>query len=289
MKITKTLIAFAVISILFLTKTSIYNSAFSNAGGAPVARCGAPFDGGATCAISGCHTGGPLPAVNPGATITSNIPSSGYTPGTIYTITATITRAGHTKFGFEVSPQDSLGVLLGTMTESPGQTRFAGTTPNPKYMTHTLSSNTSGSGTKSWSFNWTAPAAGTGMVTFYGAFNAANNNLSSSGDTIFLATLAISENTSVGVEDNSNHFNLKVFPIPAKDKINLSFSLKEKKQLEIKLFDVSGKIYKTMLSEIRSQGDYHDSFNLSDLFSKGIYFLKIETDEMSYVKKIIID
>ncbi|MBC7412670.1 MAG: T9SS type A sorting domain-containing protein, partial [Bacteroidia bacterium] len=46
-------------------------------------------------------------------------------------------------------------------------------------------------GTKSWSFDWTAPATNIGSVTFYGAFNGSNNNGSSTGDIIYTTTLVV--------------------------------------------------------------------------------------------------
>jgi hypothetical protein len=44
--------------------------------------------------------------VTPGL-ISSNIPSAGYTPGAQYQITASISEAGRSKFGFSISPQNS--------------------------------------------------------------------------------------------------------------------------------------------------------------------------------------
>jgi hypothetical protein len=122
--------------------------------------------------------------------ITSNIPASGYVPGNTYNITATATRAGHVRFGFEVSPQSPTGVLLGTLiVTNTTETQLVGAN---KYITHKLAG-TTGSGSKTWNFNWTAPVAGTGNVTFYGAFNCANNSGTSAGDTIFKSTLLVSE------------------------------------------------------------------------------------------------
>jgi len=48
-----------------------------------------------------------------------------------------------------------------------------------------ISGETIGSGNISWSFDWIAPTAGTGDITFYGAFNSTNSNSSTSGDEIY--------------------------------------------------------------------------------------------------------
>jgi len=124
--------------------------------GAPPAKTGSPGDG-SNC--TECH-GGTATSVT--GWITSNIPSGGYTPGQTYQITATNQLTGSGKFGFEVSPQNAAGTLLGTLAAGTNS-QLVGSN---KYVTHTNANTT----VSSWTFNWTAPAAGTGTVTFYGAF-----------------------------------------------------------------------------------------------------------------------
>ena len=172
--------------IIFIVYDTITNEAGSHTSGAPIMRTGSPGDGGATC--KNCHAG-PTPVTEPGL-ITSDIPAYGYTAGQTYTITATVVRNGHTKFGFEISPQSSSGTLLGTMiVTNTTETQLIG---SGKYITH-KTGGVSGTNSRTWVFNWTAPAAGTGNVTFYGAFNITNAMNNSSGDTTVLSTLTVSE------------------------------------------------------------------------------------------------
>jgi hypothetical protein len=161
------------------------NQAMSNTSGSPAARTGSPGD---VLTCTACHSG-PAPSTQTGW-ITSTIPAAGYVPNTTYTITATVTRPGHTKFGFEISPQNITGGLLGTLVNTSTQTHLVGSN---KYITHTSSGTTGTTGFHTWTFNWTAPVTGTGAVTFYGAFNATNASNNSSGDTIFLSTLTVQE------------------------------------------------------------------------------------------------
>lgn len=168
---------------------SIYNNGHSNSSGAPNGFTGSPGDGGNTCAVSGCHSG-----ISVGIktnVFTSNIPTDGYVPGTTYTITATVRSSpSRNTFGFQISPQTNAGVLVGSMISTSAGTKLTGA---GKYLTHTSSGITGSGGVKSWSFNWVAPVAGTGNVTFYGAFNHANGNGGTSGDSIFKSTFIISE------------------------------------------------------------------------------------------------
>jgi hypothetical protein len=142
--------------------------------GAPAGYTGSPGDG-HNC--TSCH-GGSQSTVS--GWITSDIPADGYTPGTNYTITVTVSGSGQK--GFEVSPQDGTGTLLGTLTAGTGNHL----TGSGKYVTHSAKSSAN---PKTWSFTWTAPAAGTGLVTFYGAFCV-------SEPVTKLSTMDVSENTS---------------------------------------------------------------------------------------------
>ena len=83
------------LSIFFYPTTSN-----SNGSGSPGGKTGSPSDG-ASC--TGCHYAG----LGTGATITTNIPPSGYVPNQTYTITANINQSGINKFGFEITAEEA--------------------------------------------------------------------------------------------------------------------------------------------------------------------------------------
>jgi hypothetical protein len=140
-----------------------FNQLNSYPTGAPAGYSGSPADG-QNCA--NCHGGTASTATN---VLTTNVPSAGYTPGQSYTITVTIAGSSAKK-GFEVSVQNGSGAMLGTLASGTGS-MVVGT----KYVTHT-SAKTSNPST--WTFNWTAPAKGTGTVNIYGAFVNGNSIIS---------------------------------------------------------------------------------------------------------------
>ena len=160
---------------------------YSSPDGAPSGVANDPSSGSANC--TSCHSGtATTPAISV-ANISTNIPTAGYTPGTTYTITATINYAGRTRFGFEISPQNTAGTYKGNIIiTNSSQTKITGT----KYITQTSGGN-SGTGTKTWTFNWVAPVAGTGTVTFYGSMLAANNNGGTSGDITYILQKSVNE------------------------------------------------------------------------------------------------
>ncbi|MFZ4522256.1 MAG: choice-of-anchor V domain-containing protein [Bacteroidales bacterium] len=142
--------------------------------GSPAGYTGSPGDG--QHCVS-CHGGS---AATVTGWITSNIPAAGYTAGTAYTMTVTVSGTG--KKGFEVSPQNASGTQLGTLAAGSGNHTTGGT----KYVTQSSSGSTNS--TVTWNFTWTAPVAGTGTVTFYGAFTVGKSNTK-------LSTTVVNENT----------------------------------------------------------------------------------------------
>ncbi len=186
-----------------------------NAGGAIAGYCGDPAGGSLTCTF--CHSGPPATPV--GGLITSDIPVEGYMPNATYTITATVTRAGHSRFGFGISPQNSSGAFIGTLVNTGPETQLIGSGSN--YITHAFSG-IGGAGSKTWTFNWTAPPQGTGSATFYGAFNVTNTDFTMNGDTIYTSTLLVPEALNTGTTElGSNERAFSVYPNPATDRITI--------------------------------------------------------------------
>lgn len=169
--------------VLIIVNDGLNSTIQSNSSGAPAGHAGSPFDnGGATC--SSCHSGG---SFSPTVSVTTNIPAGGYVPGTTYQLTATVSAVGASKFGFQTTAQGLGGTQLGTLVSTSGQTQLLS---GSKYITHTSSGN-SGTGTKTWTFNWTAPNPAAGTVPFFTAFVAANNNGQNSGDVVSTSTIFV--------------------------------------------------------------------------------------------------
>lgn len=81
----------------------------------------------------------------------------------------------------------------------------------------------------------------------------------------------------VALERNEEAFAIEIYPVPARDQINLT-DLPEETE-HVHLLSVSGQI-------IKSIDKAFSHINISDL-SPGIYFLKVETEDESVVKKFI--
>jgi hypothetical protein len=251
----------------------------SSSAGAPAGRTGSPGDG-SNC--TGCHSG---TAINQTGWITSNIPASGYTPGQTYQITGTATSSGRTKFGFQISPQNPSGQLLGTMASTSANTQLTGSN---KYMTHTAAGNQGGNGSHTWTFNWTAPAAGTGDVTFYGAFNATNNSSTTAGDIIYLSTLAVQENVTSGIIEKTATSDFSVFPNPITDgtiRMNLNKTLNG--MTTVQVYSLSGTLIQSETLTGIQAGSTH-SIQLPAGIPQGLYLMNLVSEDATSVQKILV-
>lgn len=261
--------------------SSTSDNAHSNASGAPPGNSGSPADN-KTCAQIGCHPGTASAIAD---IISSDVPSTGYVPGTTYTISATVTDPSIVKFGFEISPQSSTGTLLGTMAIiNTTTTKFASTTN--KYVTHKSSGTSFPGHTGNWSFLWTAPGSGTGDVTFYGAFNFSNNNGSSTGDVIHTSTLTVNEGFGVGIGETDDITTFNLFPNPVVNQVNINYTVEQQKRIVISLLNLSGQVVSVLKNEIATSGNYSQTFSMEQ-YPKGIYLLEIKSGDYNTTRKII--
>jgi hypothetical protein len=227
--------------------------------GAPEAKTGSPGDAGL---CTDCHGG---TATTTAGLITANIPSGGYVPGTTYQITATNPITGTGRMGFEVSPQNVAGALLGTLIAGSGS-QLVG---SGKYVTHVSANAT----TNSWTFSWVAPAAGTGTVTFYGAFAKGNPG------PVVKSTLIVQEQTSTGITDLASGF--KVFTTSA-GTVNLQMNT-EVNNAKITILDLSGRVI--LNTSIPGKG----SSQLNQNLHTGVYLVVVEAGKSVIKKKIFVN
>lgn len=250
---------------LFISGGIIISSFILYPTGSPGGKTGSPGDGGANC--TGCHSG---TAQQISGWITSNIPGSGYIAGQTYTITANATHSGAALYGFEVTAEDVSGAKTGTIViTDAAQTKKVNSN---KAITHTASGTSPSGGSKTWSFDWTAPASGTGTVKFYGAFNAANGDGNNTGDVIYTSTLTVSEATT-GITDNlAASVDIKVYPNPFADYIEIAYGNLEKPIKSIRLSGQDGRMIIVKGIENGNQDKYRID---ASGFSKGIYFITV--------------
>jgi photosystem II stability/assembly factor-like uncharacterized protein len=96
-------------------------------------------------------------------------------------------------------------------------------------------------------------------------------------------------NLPSGINNNSqtaSNFVLKQnYPNPFNPETNITFELKQKAYVTLKVFDLSGKEVAKLVDGTKTSGSYNVKFNGANL-SSGVYFYKLESGEYSEVKKM---
>jgi len=166
--------------LLFFVASSSSAFAFSFLA-PPAEKTGAPNE--STC--MDCHLGNDLNASDGSLMLT--VPET-YIPNEVYTVVVNLSHTGQSKWGFEMTALDADGARAGAFAaDDAGNTGL--TEANDKqYIHHTTAGTAAGTNdAHSWEFEWTAPDADIGPITFYTAGNAANNDGGTTGDYIYTA------------------------------------------------------------------------------------------------------
>lgn len=247
---------------------------------------GSPADG-LTC--NNCHIGG---TITPSITISST-PSFGagdtYSPGTTYTIS--VLGAGYSLYGFDLEILNSQSTIassvldFGTLAIPPSGETI--NTPAPGYtysdIMHTAPRSSA------FTVIWTAPASGTGYL--YCALLGVNNNGATSGDKGNTKTMTLTSATANGIFESSekDHISgLAIYPNPCINVINLAYTLKVSAFVHIELFNIDGAKVSDIIGENQDAGQQEIHFDIPSTSPKGTYVVKINLNDKSISKKVII-
>jgi hypothetical protein len=232
--------------------------------GAPAGHTGSPGDA-KNCTV--CHGGTATPI---SGILTSNVPPTGYLAGETYDFTVALSGAG--RKGFQASPQNVAGALLGTLIAGQGN-QVVGFN---KYVTHTAASNAA---TATWNFQWTAPTTpGTGDVTMYIAGVISQPN-------VRLSSLLLNENYNVGIDEREAGV-ARIYPNPGSGSLFLDMNLKNQGMLKAEVFTLSGQKANFSLEQQIQEGNSNISLNHN--LSPGTYILRLSTPDGQSNRKLVV-
>lgn len=268
MKTKITLGTFAILLALFFTS---YSDVIANAGGSPGGRSSSGGDMGGSCGQGGCHGGGHT--ATPGIIVTDSIPAAGYTPGMTYRIGVAGTSGTSSKFGFELAAENAANATAGTFASIDARTQIL----TNGHATHTNAGNSGVMGAFGWQLNWTAPAAGTGTVTFSAAVLVANNNGTNSGDATIINSRTVNEATTTTLTELGAN-NTKLYPNPIGD--NLNIYSEDNTVNQITILTMEGKLmYESAINSV-------DQIDVS-FMNKGMYFVTVRNNGSQYTTRMI--
>ncbi|MBD3749685.1 MAG: T9SS type A sorting domain-containing protein [Sphingobacteriales bacterium] len=90
------------------------------------------------------------------------------------------------------------------------------------------------------------------------------------------------------IEVQSALDQLKIYPNPVTDQLNLTYNLKKESNVNIKLLDVLGNEIMILLSKKVPAGEQTNTFYLDSKLSSGFYFVRVTVDSESMIKRISV-
>ena len=99
----------------------------------------------------------------------------------------------------------------------------------------------------------------------------------------------VAKNSSVAsLESQKPIDNVKVYPNPVSDQLNLSYTLKKESLVTIKILDVLGNEVVTLFNQRQPAGAQNNKFTIDTKLNTGFYFVRIIAGSDSIVKRISV-
>ncbi|MBZ0098297.1 MAG: T9SS type A sorting domain-containing protein [Taibaiella sp.] len=263
----RTLLLFSALGLLYVTMSGYSTGPSGTPQGVMTAKQG--------CSGSGCH-GGPitdtalkLKLVQDGHT--DPIPAFGkYSPNAKYTVTVTFNRPGAAKYGYIVLATYGVNNQAGMFANPNSNPGVKITSKPPHTVVEQPSPITPGPNGMEAIFEWTAPAKGTGSVTFSVAANGTNGNgAADTGDRYAYKFITFQEGFPVSVNDVAREIDVMAYPNPTDAILNVDIRNNVPGQYYYRVYSSSGVLV--------IEGHLQTSVNRLDIsaMSGGVYFMSI--------------
>lgn len=94
--------------------------------------------------------------------------------------------------------------------------------------------------------------------------------------------------TSKAADNDKILNNVKVYPNPVSDRLNLSYSINKDSNVTIKIMDVLGNEVTTLFTERLSAGEQASSFSIASRLNSGFYFIRVSVGSEIITKRISV-
>ena len=114
----------------------------------------------------------------------------------------------------------------------------------------------------------------------------------SKGDVLGDCSSSITVHNKPEFENSEEAIKLNAYPNPSSSSATITYSIGKTGKVSLKIFDIMGRIIKTLVNGEVTAGIYNIQWNVNDekgiAVPAGIYFLRMETDNYSETKKISV-
>lgn len=245
------------------------------------------YDGdgvGETCAH--CHTGGNFdPSLEITVKNTSNQNVLGYTPGASYSVHVKINHGSGTPDGYGFQ-------LVGIVdADSSGINKFTNISSNAKEVAgifgrYYYEHKNGVSVANEFTFDWVAPTAGTGDITFYSSGIAVYKNAANSGDGAANNKLTLQEGQILSNQSSFSIANIRLLGNPSVDEIHIVLDATLASDATISLYDINGQQVINAKQDL-VVGSNPISLDATSL-KEGVYILSVQTKQGNITKKVLL-
>lgn len=210
-----------------------------------------------------------------------------YEPDQTYRVRVTNEVAGGDPagFGFQIlclkAPKDQNGDDAAAFSNPASNVKIAIATSNGRqYAEHNGESETN-----VFEVDWTAPAAGTGAVTFYSCGNAVNNNNMNSGDGADCEVLELAESDPSSTVEANGGVKILLYPNPVQEEMKVTLISDISAEFDMEIFDMQGRLMiKESIEFMTGENSYFYDVNK---LSKGTYLVKFSNEEKIATAKLL--
>lgn len=247
---------------------------------------GAPGDAGATCIT--CHGNNAAIELSLDIAMTDGDGNAidKYVPGTIYngSVTLNVIQGAPAAHGFQIvainAALDENGPSVNTFSDPDADVQIATPSNGRQYAEHNGPNSTD----NIFEFKWTAPAEGSGTVTFYSCGNGVDLGGSTAGDNAACSTFEMPERP-VSLFDLNVLADLSVAPNPVQDQINLTVASQLTGEFNARVFSASGQEVLQRTVTLNG-GNNRFTFPAHDL-TAGIYFLQLSNGHQGATLRVV--
>ena len=252
------------------------------------------------CGPSHCHSSGATTGISVAIELDSaGVPTTHYKGGMTYTVKITGTpgsATSNTLYGFQLnalkgSASSTNNVDAGTWASTglPAHTHMTAPVSTLTQLTTMEHSDTIRMTGSSFTeaFTWTAPVAGTGVISFWGAANFVNGDVLAGPQDLWNTNSVIINEwpASSAVANVANSMSLSAFPNPVRNNLNLQMDNTEAGTYSLQVFDMIGR---TVANEnIVVNGTSHTSNINTSNWQPGTYHVVVEKDGNRKVMSVV--
>jgi Secretion system C-terminal sorting domain len=131
-------------------------------------------------------------------------------------------------------------------------------------------------------------------VIYFNEANPYKIEIDTNGDNIIDTTINTYDELITGINNYTNtaqipkNFELfQNYPNPFNPNTTIQYSIPQQSFVTLKMYDLTGRLIKTLVNKEESSGYYHVQFNAENLAS-GIYFYRLKTNNFVETKKLIL-